>query len=327
MPERTSHGTFRNPRRESSGLWFRVVAGLVGVVVLLAMITMAQSMIELRKELFGVQQAVNDLSGGESAGLREEIAALRNEIDTLARSFEGVDAADRAAMADRIEIRKALARLLHQHESGPSEIAALLMDLNDSERAAFVAELGATELFEGHLALRRELEKDSGGNGGGGGEELAEGPSDPTPLPTNPEGTPAEDALLPDDPAVPDGGLTPLLGEGEEESDPLPETVDIAPLPDGPSLDEPADQDPPGGESEPPEGEEDRAEESDPDSDQPDPPEVVYTTYTVVTGDSLLKIARKHDVSAEALAALNGISNPNLLRVGQVLKIPVPDSK
>ncbi|MFM1957755.1 MAG: hypothetical protein RI929_118 [Actinomycetota bacterium] len=45
-------------------------------------------------------------------------------------------------------------------------------------------------------------------------------------------------------------------------------------------------------------------------------------TYTVVAGDTLTGIARKLGVSATALAELNGITNPNLLRVGQVLKVP-----
>ena len=44
--------------------------------------------------------------------------------------------------------------------------------------------------------------------------------------------------------------------------------------------------------------------------------------YTVQRGDSLSRIAQRHKVSAEALARANGISNPNRIRVGQILKIP-----
>jgi LysM repeat protein len=48
----------------------------------------------------------------------------------------------------------------------------------------------------------------------------------------------------------------------------------------------------------------------------------VVKTYTVKSGDTLWGIASKLGVSATALAELNGITNANLLRVGQVLKVP-----
>lgn len=49
-------------------------------------------------------------------------------------------------------------------------------------------------------------------------------------------------------------------------------------------------------------------------------------TYTVVVGDTLSGIAAKYGVSTSALAALNGISNMNLIYVGQVLRIPSTSS-
>jgi len=48
----------------------------------------------------------------------------------------------------------------------------------------------------------------------------------------------------------------------------------------------------------------------------------VVRTYKVQAGDSLWGIARKFNVSADALAKLNGITNANLIKVGQTLKIP-----
>lgn len=45
------------------------------------------------------------------------------------------------------------------------------------------------------------------------------------------------------------------------------------------------------------------------------------TTYTVVSGDSLWKIAKKYGTTVSALAALNGITNTALIHVGQVLNI------
>ena len=44
-------------------------------------------------------------------------------------------------------------------------------------------------------------------------------------------------------------------------------------------------------------------------------------TYTVQSGDTLSSIAAKFGTSYQALASLNGISNPNLIYVGQVLRV------
>lgn len=45
------------------------------------------------------------------------------------------------------------------------------------------------------------------------------------------------------------------------------------------------------------------------------------STYTVRSGDTLSSIASKFGTSYQALASLNGISNPNLIYVGQVLRV------
>lgn len=45
-------------------------------------------------------------------------------------------------------------------------------------------------------------------------------------------------------------------------------------------------------------------------------------TYTVKAGDTLSSIANKYGTTYQKLASYNSISNPNLIRVGQVLKIP-----
>lgn len=44
-------------------------------------------------------------------------------------------------------------------------------------------------------------------------------------------------------------------------------------------------------------------------------------TYTVRSGDTLSSIASKFGTSYQALASLNGISNPNLIYVGQILRV------
>ena len=52
---------------------------------------------------------------------------------------------------------------------------------------------------------------------------------------------------------------------------------------------------------------------------------VFSVDYTVRPGDTLGAIARDNDVSVSDLAAANHISNPNLIRPGQVLVIPTKD--
>ena len=44
--------------------------------------------------------------------------------------------------------------------------------------------------------------------------------------------------------------------------------------------------------------------------------------YTVVAGDTLSGIAQRYNTTWQALQAMNGLANPNLIRVGQVLTVP-----
>ena len=45
------------------------------------------------------------------------------------------------------------------------------------------------------------------------------------------------------------------------------------------------------------------------------------STYTVRSGDTLSEIAQRYGMTTNALASLNGISDPNKIKVGQVLKV------
>ncbi len=47
-------------------------------------------------------------------------------------------------------------------------------------------------------------------------------------------------------------------------------------------------------------------------------------TYTVVPGDTLFSIANRYATTVGAIAALNGISDPSKIRVGEYLVIPIP---
>ena len=54
----------------------------------------------------------------------------------------------------------------------------------------------------------------------------------------------------------------------------------------------------------------------------PQPPPSGDCTYVVQRGDTLSRIAVGYNTTVANLAALNGISNPNLIYAGQVLKVP-----
>ncbi|MDW8100145.1 MAG: LysM peptidoglycan-binding domain-containing protein [Anaerolineae bacterium] len=47
-----------------------------------------------------------------------------------------------------------------------------------------------------------------------------------------------------------------------------------------------------------------------------------HGTYIVRRGDTLFSIARRHGTNVETLQRLNGLSNPNQIRAGQVLIVP-----
>jgi nucleoid-associated protein YgaU len=54
------------------------------------------------------------------------------------------------------------------------------------------------------------------------------------------------------------------------------------------------------------------------------PTAVSTISYTVQHGDTILSIARRHNVSVEAITAANNIKNPNHIEVGTTLLIPQP---
>jgi LysM repeat protein len=54
----------------------------------------------------------------------------------------------------------------------------------------------------------------------------------------------------------------------------------------------------------------------------PAPPAPAVTTYVVVEGDTLTGIARRHGTSEQAIAELNRLPNPHLVRIGRQLQIP-----
>ena len=50
-------------------------------------------------------------------------------------------------------------------------------------------------------------------------------------------------------------------------------------------------------------------------------PQPSYDTYTVMAGDTLSEIAAKFGTTYQELAAINGIENPNIIHIGQIIKL------
>jgi LysM repeat protein len=61
---------------------------------------------------------------------------------------------------------------------------------------------------------------------------------------------------------------------------------------------------------------------AEPEEGEESAPATEATTHTVQAGENLYRIALKHGLTYQALAAHNGITNPNLIFPGQELKIP-----
>lgn len=55
---------------------------------------------------------------------------------------------------------------------------------------------------------------------------------------------------------------------------------------------------------------------------KPTPPPADYITYVVQPGDTLSEIAERFGVTYQTLAALNNLSDPNLIHPGQTIRIP-----
>ncbi len=54
---------------------------------------------------------------------------------------------------------------------------------------------------------------------------------------------------------------------------------------------------------------------------EPQPTETHYDTYTVMAGDTLSGIAAKFGTTYQELAAINGIADPNIIHIGQIIKL------
>ncbi|MFP6864735.1 MAG: LysM domain-containing protein [Roseibacillus sp.] len=251
------------------------MTGLVGFVILMALIATTIVLLRVRNELFALKAVV---AGGESGAPKvddEQMEALRAKMAALTDKLEE-STRGKAASEDRLVIKQALAKLLHQHEVGSTEVSDLIGGLTVEQRLAFMSELGVADPTAGHGALRKEIASihKEGSNGNGENPE----PPTPTPTPPNPTSTPPNPTPTPTPP------------------NPTP-----TPTPPNPTPTPPEPEPLPG----------------------PAPAPANFKEYTVVSGDTMSRIAHKHGVTSEAIAKANGISDPNKIGLGDVLKIPL----
>lgn len=308
MSSKSSHGTFRNSRNGGFGLGFLVIAGVIAAVILVGMIAISTAVLKLRDDLkaYKSEQAGSGPAVA-SSGISEElftetVQELRAEISDLQRSEFASDDAQKALK----EIVKGLAVLLHQHDRDEESLLPLLSALSPDEKRKFLLHLAGEDPKGGHTALRKEIASVSSNNPVTGTEPL------PSELPTHVEGE------------------TPLPGPG---TGPDEGTPGVTPGP-GPIISNPngtsTEENDPEEDNRDPENENENENENEteenPGENVPAPPTgTKLVDYTVKSGDTLSRIARNHGTTAEEIQKANGISNPNRIRVGLVLKVPVDE--
>ena len=251
---------FQDAEPAADGGRFRLVVGVMGAVVLLAVGWIAISLNDLKEDLASLQQD----DSKEIVALKAELAVLKQETR---EEFH--------------DVKETLSDVWHQHKPAELEFMGVLASLSAREREAL---LDALESLEGSS-------QSSNGEG-----------------------------VLP---SAPNSGPAPA----PSSQDPVPEPAEESGA--GPnSTPEPAEEPGAGSDSTPEPAEEPGAgpdSTPEPAEDPGSPSEEVtanFKEYRIQPGDSLSHIAQKHEVSAEALARANGITDPDRIRVGQVLRIP-----
>ena len=237
---------FQDAEPAADGGRFRLVVGVMGAVVLLAVGWIAISLNDLKEDLASLQQD----DSKEIVALKAELAVLKQETR---EEFH--------------DVKETLSDVWHQHKPAELEFMGVLASLSAREREAL---LDALESLEGSS-------QSSNGEG-----VLPSAPnSGPAPAPSSqdPVPEPAEESGSGPD-STPEPAEEPGAGPGS-----TPETAED---PGSPSEEVTAN----------------------------------FKEYRIQPGDSLSHIAQKHEVSAEALARANGITDPDRIRVGQVLRIP-----
>ena len=239
-----------------------------------------------------IAMSLSDLRG-EVRSIQQrdtEIGALRAELATLKR-----DTAE-----EFNEVKDTLNGVWHMHQPAELEFMGFFASRKEDERRALLA---ALEKLDGDDSAARN---DDSSPPVPEDRSVSEGEEAPEPSAGDSPASEGEEApeLSGDDtPAFEgDAALTPVPGDGPAAASGV-----------GPT---PTTEDPP--RPAPGTGEEEPGKEAEAQEDVQE-----FREYKIQRGDSLSRIARQHGVTAEALALANGITNPNRIRVGQTLKIPL----
>ena len=293
MTEDKRQELFQDAQPAEGGGMLRLVTGLMGAGVLFATVWIGLSLRELRSEVRSIEEAESEIRA-----LRAELAAFKSDSET---EFDNV--------------KETLSGVWHLHKPAELEFMGFFASRTDDERQTLLAALeeldGNSQTNQDDLPGTTPSPKSRSINSGGTAEESPEGSSLDSPEQSAGNATEGSAAACPEDSAAegPEdsaGNSSADSAVGGVEESPAAASEQSAAL--GPAESSATSA-----------GSEDGGE-----SEKIDPQEDIRqaTKYTVQRGDSLSRIAQKHDVSAEAIALANGISNPDRIRVGQTLKIP-----
>ena len=309
MTEDKRQELFQDAQPAEGGGMLRLVTGLMGAGVLFATVWIGLSLRELRSEVRSIEEAESEIRA-----LRAELAAFKSDSET---EFDNV--------------KETLSGVWHLHKHAELEFMGFFASRTDDERQTLLAALeeldGNSQTNQDDLPGTTPSPKSRSINSGGTAEESPEGSSLDSPEQSAGNATEGSAAACPEDSAA--EGPEDSAAEGPEDS--------AAEGPEDSAGNSSADSAVGGVEESPAAASEQSAalgpaessatsagSEDGGESEKIDPQEDIRqaTKYTVQRGDSLSRIAQKHDVSAEAIALANGISNPDRIRVGQTLKIP-----
>ena len=229
--------------------------------------------------------------------LKDDLRSLqKDETRQLVILDAEMEALKKEAGAEFQSLKEALGRVWHQHKPAELEVMGFLASLDPEQRKSLFS---ALESLNG--------EENPGSTGSVSEPEPAlVSPSKPVlvspsrPSPGSPVDSPEPPADSPEPPV--DSPGSPV--DSREPPEDSPEPPEDSPEPPADSPEPPADS------PEPP-------------ADSPGEGSIQFKEYRIQPGDSLSRIAQKHKVSSEALARANEITEPDRIRVGQVLRIPL----